>query len=145
MMNGPGSVGRESRAMEMLLKKNTQPGGEATLFRVKLGETMVMLKESDLDSGVRHQLGKLKESSEQLEGVLVKQMFETMQKATPKNELDGPMGDFAKDLFNQTLSDESGRKSLIGIGRVVFEQLSRPILNQEIARIQFQQNGEKKQ
>jgi Rod binding domain-containing protein len=145
MSLGPVMAGRETRAMEMLLRKNTQAKGDATIFRVKLGEQMFTLKESDLDSGVRAQLGKLKESSEQLEGVLVKQMFETMQKSTPKNELDGPMGDFAKDLFNQTLSEESGRKGLIGIGRVVFEQMSRPILNQEVARIQFSQNGDKKQ
>jgi len=144
MVDSPGS-GREARAIDMLLRKHTAKGGDPTLFRVKLGETMVTLREEDIDSGVRMQLGKLKESSEQLEGVLVKQMFETMQKSTPKNELDGPMGDFAKDLFNQTISDESGRKSLIGVGRIVFEQLSRPILNQEIARLQFMTNGEKKQ
>ncbi|MCE9557619.1 MAG: hypothetical protein K8R88_01580 [Armatimonadetes bacterium] len=136
---------RDTRALDFLTKLANKSSGkiaktdDPTIFQAKLGEKTVTLKLNDLRQETVTQLGKLKEATEQLEGVLVKQLLETMQKSTPKNQFDGPMGDFAKDMFNQSMGDESGRKGLFGVGQTVFSQLSRPILNQEVARARLAQ------
>lgn len=138
---------REQRAVDALLKQYANKTGstdfrdpEATVFQVKFGEKVMALRQKDLDGPAKLALGKLKESTEQLEGVLVKQMLAVMAKSKPKGELEGPMSDMAQDMMHQSMADQVGRTGQFGMGQVMYQQLAKPILNQRLAQVYLNNN-----
>jgi len=100
------------------------------VYAIGKAPNMIQLKLKDLGEQQIAEIGKLKESTEQLEAVLVKKMIETMEQALPKNKMDGPMGDLAKDMFRDTFSNEIAVKNSMGISQQLFKQLSKLYLSQ---------------
>lgn len=86
----------------------------------------------DLSEKQIHDLGQLKDSAEKLEAVLVKNMLESMEKASPKESMGGEMGDMAKDMFRDSYSQEISVKNSLGLATTLFKQLSKVYLGQEM-------------
>lgn len=150
-MNINGLAPREQRAVDSLLKQfakkdapNDFESPDALAFQLKFGDKVMELRRKDLDEATLHSLGKLKESTEQLEGVMVKQLLAVMAKSKPKGEADGPMSDMAQDMMHQSMADDVGRTGQFGVGKAMFQQLSRPLLNERLAQIYLNQQQAKK-
>jgi len=125
------AVGKEAvgKSFSQLLDNPDQ-----TVFRIQTkGQPDLKLSIKDLNPSTLRDLGKLREASEKMEGALVKQMLEVMQKSLPKDKLDGPMSDFAKDLMNQSISEDMGAKGTLGLGSILFRDMSNQVLRQELA------------
>jgi Rod binding domain-containing protein len=105
------------------------------VYAIGKAPNMIQLKLGDLGEKQLAEIGKLKESTEQLESVLIKKMIETMEQALPKNKMDGPMGDLAKDMFRDTFSKEISVKNSMGISQQLFKQLSKLYLSQQTALV----------
>lgn len=130
---------REARALNGLHPASAAKE-DRSVFWAKLGGEMKKLNVEDLDPGTITSLGKLKESTEQLEGVLVKQLLDVMNRSMPKNQFDGPMSDMAKDMMSQSMADDLGKRGQFGLGASMYRQLSRPILSERLARLYIEQN-----
>lgn len=136
----------ETRALTDLIKRAAGKGDFAKTMNEMLGDPdrvvfristkdrpNLELKLKDLNEDAIRDLGKLRDSSEKLEGALVKQMLEAMQRTLPKNPLDGQMTQFAKDMMNQSLADDMGAKGTLGLGSILFRDMSNTILRDALA------------
>lgn len=80
-------------------------------------------------SGNQTELAKLKESCQDFEALFVKQMLNAMKKTVNKSEL--IKRNMGEDVFEDMLYDEYAKKitetSRLGIGEMMFNQLSRQL------------------
>lgn len=98
------------------------------------GSAGARLTLANLGADARRELGRLQEASEKLEAVMVKQMLAQMRRSVPQSPLDGPMGDLAKDMLDQAMSEHLAQTGSVGIATMLFDQLSQRLLQQEAAR-----------
>lgn len=79
-------------------------------------------------------LSKLKDASQQVEAIFVKDLFAKMQAAVTDATKNGPYEDLAKDLFSQTIADSVGKNGGVGISTVLYNSLSKSLIAQEQAK-----------
>lgn len=80
-------------------------------------------------------LEKLQGAAEGLEAIFVKKLLGEMRSVSFDSEKPGPMGDFAKDMIDQTVAEQSAKgRSSIGIARMVFLDSAQTMVRSAIAR-----------
>lgn len=103
------------------------------VFRKQIGDQKLELHLNDLKSESIAELGRLRDASEKVESLLMKQMLSVMQKSVPKSEFDGPMGDMGKDMLTDALSQDLTRSRSGGLADVMFKQFAEQILMGDLA------------
>jgi len=103
------------------------------IFRKQLGDQKLELHLSDLKPSTLNELGRLRDASEKVEALLMKQMLSVMQKSIPKSEFDGPMGDLGKDMLTDALSQDLTKSQKGGLADSMFKQFAEQILMGDIA------------
>ena len=106
---------------------------DQVVLKLNSSDRSAELKMSDLDKTARTELGRLKASTERTEAMLVKQLFDTMQKSLGKSEFEGPMSDMARDMMHQSMSEDLAKNGSLGISKTLFDQMSEVILRQRLA------------
>ncbi|MBL8086889.1 MAG: hypothetical protein JNM85_02315 [Chthonomonas sp.] len=126
------------------LEKQYEAGAKNPVMWASDAAGLPPLRLSDLSAHQITELGKLRDSTEKLEAVLVKKMLESMDKALKQQSDAGPLGDMAKDMYRENFSEEIASKSLLGLSRELFQQLSNVYLGQEaVNRPKTPTTGEK--
>jgi|GEM_PF-3954440 len=141
MSSLPSSIGHVSprdvtRAFERL-RRSAPHGSPDVVFRLKSpeGGPGLTIRAGDLDAKVRRDLASLSKAADQFEATMTKQLLETMDKAMPKSETSGPMGDMAKGFLNQAVAESvSGNGRGMGLAEDLFRQLAKVMLSQEAGR-----------
>jgi len=117
-------------AFDQEMSNHTNP----VVFRKQLAGKEVELRLDDLNQTVKSEIVKLRDSSEKLEGLIMKQMLDVMAKSVPKGQFDGPMGDLGKDMLNDALAGDLTRSRKGGLADLVFKQFSESILTQQLVK-----------
>lgn len=109
--------------------------GEAVLLSVpRPGGGKFQLHRSDLSKEVQDQIDKIEKTARQVEGVLIRQLLQELDKISPIGGK-GPMRDLAVDSFQVALADTASRGSGFGLARSITRQASAPLLLSEAARL----------
>ncbi len=86
-----------------------------------------------LSEKTRIELRKLKESSQQVEAIFVKDLLARMRKTSLSEESSGGMNGLAWDLFDQAVSQALSKKDVLGLSKIVYEKGSEQIIQKERA------------
>lgn len=79
------------------------------------------------------ELGRLKKATEQVEAIFVKDLLGRMRKGLGTEQKQDPMADLARDMMDQAIADEFGRTSALGIGSLLYKNLSEAYLRNQAA------------
>jgi Rod binding domain-containing protein len=82
------------------------------------------------------QLDALKKATNGFESIFIKSLMTEMEKGTHMFGT-GPGSDIYQDLTNQTLADNVGKRGSLGIGKMLYNQLSPRIVAQAEAQIKL--------
>lgn len=92
-----------------------------------LSPSLVNAKIQDLPEAKQKELGKLKNACSEFESIFMHQMLKEMRKTVDKNSM--IHGGQAEEIFSDMLDQERAKSMKIGLGDMLFRQLSKPILN----------------
>jgi Rod binding domain-containing protein len=96
---------------------------------IRLDEAVRTVK---LVQDAQPKLAKLRESVRDVEAVFLKDMLSAMRRALPKSSLVQSAGaDLFRDLMDGEVAKAASRRSDLGIGRTLYQTLSKQLLNQE--------------
>ena len=90
-----------------------------------------ILKTADIARQAGPKLQQLKKATEGIEGLFMKDLLASMRRGTPKGGLmgeDGTASKIYKDMFDQTMADNLSKSGALGIGKVLYRQLSKQVL-----------------
>jgi len=79
----------------------------------------------------------LKQATTQVEAIFVKDLIQKMRAGIPKSGATGPMADLAGDLFAQAVADQVSKNGSLGLGRLLFENLSKSLDAQKAAQVKI--------
>lgn len=82
------------------------------------------------------QLEKLKQATNGIEGIFVKNLLSEMQKGTHMFG-EGPGSDIYQDLINQSLAQNIGQRGSLGISEMLYHQLSPRLIAQAEAQVRL--------
>jgi len=77
------------------------------------------------------ELGRLKKATEQIEAIFVKDLLGRMRKGLGSETKKDPMADLARDMMDQAFADEFGRTGALGIGTLLYKNLSEAYLRNQ--------------
>ena len=93
-----------------------------------LSNTLLNNKINELPEAKKQELKKLKEACSEFESIFMHQMLKEMRKtADPKNSL--VYGGQAEEIFSDMLDQERAKEMKIGLGDMMFRQLSQSIIS----------------
>jgi hypothetical protein len=135
-----------STEFDAALAKSGQPKEDQNpvLYRFKVGGTEKVLRASDLTPEGLTQLGKLQESAEKLEAVLVKQVLAAMEQASQSSSGKEGMGGMGHDLYVEQISQEMASTGSVGLAKIISQQLSKAFVSSEAAKLVASQTEVKK-
>lgn len=116
---------------------NTSQGLQVDVRGRKLltlpGDKPFELYEKDLSERAAKELGKLKEATQNIEGIFVKDLLKQM---LPKGfGGEGQMGDFARDNFMNAIADVASKNGGFGLAKMLNANIANSIYRQEAARL----------
>ena len=78
------------------------------------------------DAEVAQRNAEIKEASVQLEGLLLKMLYNEMWKTVPKNELfgDGNAMEIYRDMYNEEITKQAAENGGIGLADFIYRQLT---------------------
>lgn len=78
------------------------------------------------DADIAKRNAEIKEASVQLEGLMLKMLYNAMWKTVPKNELfgDGNAMEIYRDMYNEELTKKMAEGGGIGLGDFIYRQLT---------------------
>jgi|GEM_PF-2010115 len=80
-------------------------------------------------------LVKLQHAAEGIEAIFVKKLLSQMRSVTFNKDKGGPMAEFAKDMMDQTLAEQSAKgRSSLGIAKMIFLDSAQPLVRAAIAK-----------
>lgn len=87
-------------------------------------------------AGAAPKLAKLRTAANQVEAVFLKDLLTEMQKGVQKVSFGQSYGsDIYQDMMNQTLADAASKSGSFGIGKILYQQFSKDVMQQEAARV----------
>ncbi len=93
-----------------------------------LSNSLLSNKINELPESKKQELTKLKEACSEFESIFMHQMLKEMRKtANPKNSL--VYGGQAEEIFSDMLDQERAKGMKIGLGDMMFRQLSQSIIS----------------
>ncbi len=93
-----------------------------------LSNSLISEKIKNLPESKKQELTKLKEACSEFESIFMHQMLKEMRKTTnPKNTL--VYGGQAEEIFSDMLDQEKAKDIKIGLGDMMFRQLSQSIIS----------------
>ena len=93
-----------------------------------LSNSLLADKIRDLPESKKQELTKLKEACSEFESIFMHQMLKEMRKTVnPKNTL--VYGGQAEEIFSDMLDQERAKEMKIGLGDMMFRQLSQSIIS----------------
>ncbi len=93
-----------------------------------LSNSLLADKISELPESKKQELTKLKEACSEFESIFMHQMLKEMRKTVnPKNTL--VYGGQAEEIFSDMLDQERAKEMKIGLGDMMFRQLSQSIIS----------------
>lgn len=105
------------------------------------GDKPFDLFEKHLSEAAAKELKGLKEATQKIEGIFVKDILKIM---LPKGfGGEGPMGDFARENFLNAMSDVAGKGGGMGMAKMLETNLADSIYRREAARLMAEPTQEK--
>ena len=93
-----------------------------------LSNSLVAKKIKELPESKKKELSKLKDACSEFESIFMHQMLKEMRKTVdPKNSL--VYGGQAEEIFSDMLDQERAKEMKIGLGDMMFRQLSQSIIS----------------
>jgi flagellar protein FlgJ len=93
-----------------------------------LSNSLLTNKINELPESKKQELKKLKDACAEFESIFMHQMLKEMRKtANPKNSL--VYGGQAEEIFSDMLDQERSKEMKIGLGDMMFRQLSQSIIS----------------
>ena len=93
-----------------------------------LSNSLLSNKINELPESKKQELKKLKEACSEFESIFMHQMLKEMRKTVdPKNSL--VYGGQAEEIFSDMLDQERAKEMKIGLGDMMFRQLSQSIIS----------------
>lgn len=94
---------------------------------------------AEFDKRLEPELKKLKASTDAMEATFFKQLMQTMRQSIPKVKVGDSTGaDTYREMMDQALADGAGKRGALGLGDMLFKQLSGLMVSQEKAKLQRQ-------
>lgn len=105
-------------------------GGQDRTNRANLANSTAPSKPQTPRSTVDSKLADLKKATQGVEALFVKDLLAAMRRGVPKGGLGESMagGEVYRDMLDQALADSIGRSNSLGIGKILYEQLSQQII-----------------
>lgn len=103
-----------------------EKGTEKRAFLEKAANAYLNPDKSGIDltklpKRTQEDLAKLQSAAEGIEAIFVKKLLSQMRSVSFLDEKSGPMADFAKDMMDQAIAEQSAKgHSTVGIARLVF-------------------------
>lgn len=86
------------------------------------------LPQAKTDERMQAELQKLKKATQGVEAMFLKDLLSAMRKGMPDSLSKMPGGEIYRDMFDQAVADSLSSKGTLGIGKVLYDQLSKQVI-----------------
>ncbi len=91
------------------------------------------VQKEELSEKAQLELKKLKDTSQQVEAIFIKDLLSKMRQISLTGEHPTGMSELAWDLFDQTVSKTLSEKDSFGLSKIIYEKHSLQIIQQDKA------------
>ena len=86
---------------------------------------------------VKPKLDRLEKATEGFESAFIKQLLSNMRKGMPDSFGKDPGAEIYRDMMDQAIADDAAKTGMLGIGKMLYKQMSPMVIAQEQAKLRL--------